>query len=381
MTNRIAAAGVRPSLLIDKLTAVLLSAAFLAGCEKAPEAPAEVIRVVKTVTLDTRVGEQTRRFAGVVAAAQSSVLSFQVGGNVIEMMLAAGAPVTAGQVIARLDPEPYELDLEAARSEVARAQAELTQRELDFERQQTLFRKSYISQAALDQTISALDAARSSVAYARARAASAERNVDQTRLVAPFTGTVSEQLVDPFQDVSAGQPVYRIAAEDALEVQIDVPETEIRFMHVGQPATVGFALPLAAAEPQRASTLVSGRVTEVADSAKSSNAYPVVVSLLDPPAELRDGMTAEVSVQVAASTGEGFLLPLSALIPQGQPPEGRVFRFKPDGETLEVVNILIGGVEENMIIASGELVAGDAIVVAGVSFLRPGQRVRLLEGQ
>ena len=87
-------------------------AVVLTACKEKTEI-IEVVRSIKTITVSKQASEKIYRFSGIVAAVDSSGLSFQVGGQVISVEVDIGDRVTKDQELAALDPEPYQLDVDS----------------------------------------------------------------------------------------------------------------------------------------------------------------------------------------------------------------------------------------------------------------------------
>ena len=115
------------------------------------------------------------------------------------------------------------------------------------------------------------------------------------------------------------------------------------------------------------------------------NAFPVRSDLVEAPPGLRPGMTAEVTFSMPREVGgivdfEGFLIPMSAVLAQADD-EFAVFVFDPQSSTVTVRPVRTGGVRDNDLAVLEGLAEGDIIATAGVSFLREGQTVVLLDEQ
>jgi multidrug efflux pump subunit AcrA (membrane-fusion protein) len=102
------------------MTWLLCIAVALTACKEKAEI-IEVVRAIKTMTVSEQPTEKIRKFSGQVAAVDSSGLSFEVGGQVASVEVDIGDRVKKGQVLAVLDPEPYELDVDAAQAELVKA--------------------------------------------------------------------------------------------------------------------------------------------------------------------------------------------------------------------------------------------------------------------
>jgi RND family efflux transporter MFP subunit len=319
---------------------------------------------------DIASGEE-RRFSGIVQATDTASLSFQVSGNVATIHVGVGDPVRKNDVLAELDAMPFELDAKAAEAELARALADFNAKNIEFTRQQTLFEKGWISQAALDQISAAYESSRSGVDYARSRSGLARRNLSNTKLLAPFDGVIAGRFIEPFQDIQAGQKLFELNASQALEVQFSVPETDINLMALDMPVRVRF--------PTYQGSF-KGQIIEAGTVATEANAFTIKAGLLDPPPLLKPGMTSEVTLMVQGDVISGYLVPLTAVMAGRAPGTGIVFKFDPETSCVHQAEITGEGARDNMFIAATGLEAGDILAVAGVSFLVDGQEVRRLEG-
>lgn len=359
------------------LLILAFAAPALAGCQEDSVAAETPPRPIRTFTVTEAAGGMVRRFTGVSEAAESATLSFPVAGTVEEVLVAVGDSVGEGSVIAWLDPEPFELDVQAARAEVESAQANLAAKRDEMERNRALFDKGWVAAAALDNSQAAYDAAVSNLDYARSRLSLAERNLGNATLLSPYAGTIASKAVEQFEDVAAGQPIVELNSADGLLVAFAVPETGIGRIALGQPVSITFtALQLSPFD---------GRVTEIETAASAGNAFTVKASILEAGSDIRPGMTAQVAITDASDSPDGgYLVPLSAIAPGDAEHVGSVFRYVPSEEDPNVGNVQqipvqARGVIENLVIVQQGIEPGDLIASAGVSFLLDGQPVRLLE--
>jgi len=355
-----------------RMTAAILTLSILAACEEPPPPTVEKVRAIKTIVVADRGAGQARRFPGVIEAVDTSSLSFEVGGNTREILVDVGARVKTGDTLATLDDTPYKLNVDAAEAEVGRAKANQAEKKTEFDRQDTLFKKDWVSKAAWDQAKAAYDSTTSQVSYANSKLNLARRDLEKTVLRAPFDGVIAAREADPFQEVARGQKVFDIFIEGAMQVRLSVPETAIETINLGLPAAISF--------PNERIPTQEGRVSEVGTVATEANAFTVKVALTSPPDSLRPGMTAEANMLLGDEAGEqSFLLPLSAIAPGEAPGEGYVFLFDEATSTVKKTAVHgAGGVRDDRVLISEGVSAGDIVAVAGVSFLRDGQQVKLL---
>ncbi len=359
---------------VPAIRAILLLAVAplaLAACEQEPPEVVERIRAIKTITVAERGSGQVRRFPGIVEAVDTSILSFEVGGNTREVNVNVGDRVTAGQVLTTLDKTPYELNVQAAEAELGRAKAVLAEKQTVFDRQRTLYAKEWVSKAAFDQAVAARDSAKNQVAYAGSKLNLARRDLEKTVLTAPFDGVIADKAVDPFQEVARGEKIFSIYIEAAMQIVLSVPETAIGEIYLGLPADIGF--------PAEGIAPLAGRVSEIGTVASEANAFPVKVTLTEPPPKVLPGMTAEASLVLGGQdNGSSFLVPFSAIAPGEDPGRGYVFVYDPATSTVRRTAVSGKGVRDNRVMIAEGIEAGDVIAIAGVSFLRDGQQVKLM---
>jgi HlyD family secretion protein len=299
-------------------------------------------------------GDVTGVTASGTVEATDADLGFQVAGRVLEISVAEGDAVAAGDVLARLDARELEAALEVARAQVAAAEARLTELERgarpqevvaaeagvraaatraeearsELERAASLFAGGAISRQALDRTEAALEVAtatleqaeeqlalvregpraesiqaqRAAVAQARASVARAEAALDFAAITAPFDGIVSLRHREPGEIITPGAPVLTILDPSDRWVRIYVREDQMGLVRLGQPAQIA-----ADTYPDRT---YGGQVVFIGSEAEFTPrnvqtaeeriklVYPVKVRISgDPGLELKPGVPADVTLE------------------------------------------------------------------------------------
>ncbi len=352
------------------------AAIFLSACQEEPPL-VDQIRTLKTFTVTEVADGQKRRFSGVVQATDSSALSFEVGGRVKTVNVDIGDQVKKDDILAELDQEPYKLDVQSAEAELASARADYNNKRQQFQRVDELEKKGWASKAMWDAALAARDTSRNQINFATSKLNLAKRDLRLTTLYAPFDGNIASRSIDPHVKVLPGQKLFEIDAEGSLEVDFDIPETTINRIQIGMPVTIEY--------PTQAGALSDGRISFIGSAAGTANAFPVKANLLDPPEQIRPGMTAEVNIMLFDDTrNSGYLVPIAAVAPGNNKDEfGHVFVFDPETSTVRKTTVVLpkdpSGRQNNMVPIIEGLSAGDVIAVAGVSFLSDGQKVRLMQ--
>ncbi len=351
---------------------LLCAAVALTACKKEPEI-VEVVRSIKTMTVSEQPAEKIRKFAGQVAAVDSSGLSFEVGGQVELVEVDIGDRVKKGDVLAVLDPEPYQLDVDAAEAELIKARENVTKTKAEYERQKRIFEQGAGAQRFVEVTEFDYKAALSAVNYQIAKLDLARRNLRKTKLPSPYDGVIAWRSVEPNEEVLAGQKILEINATGDMEVELAVPETNVDQIHIDDPVTIAF--------PTLPGETAKGRISYIGGAAVKANAFPVKVALIDPSEKVKPGMTAEANLSIKDENRKpGYLVPMQAVLPSPEPDRGYAFVYDPGTSTVKKTPVRSRGTADKRVIIDEGLEAGDIIAVAGVSFLADGLEVKLLEG-
>jgi multidrug efflux system membrane fusion protein len=340
---------------------------LLLGCSR-PAPDAEPVRAVRTLTVGAGAEGSTLDYAGEVRARTESRLSFRVAGKMVSRDVNAGDTVTAGQVLARLDPQDLRFGQQAARSAVEAAQVNADQAAADFKRFRELRDQGFISAAELDRRESTLKAANAQLAQARAQAGVQNNQARYSALVADVGGVVTAVEAEPGAVLAAGTPVLRLAHYGARDVMFSVPEQQAGGLRAleGQAGALRVQLWGAGEAP------VAATVREVAAAADPVTRTFVVKADIGSDARIRLGQTATVMLPLPARPGV-LALPLSAVFEH----QGKSSVWLLDTATMTVrpQPVEVAGAEGNRVLIASGLNAGQTVVSAGVHTLTPGQKV------
>lgn len=338
-----------------------LAVLTLAACEAPP--PPEVEEVVRPVALvEVQAADSLAglRFPGRVQAARRAELAFDIPGKVVALPVEEGDAVAAGDLLARLDAAEYEARLAAAR-------AELEQARVDYQRVKTIWEESQaVARAEVDQKRTALEVARS-------RFAAAQKDLDDTRLDAPFAGRIARRYVEAFASVQAKEPVVSLQDLARLEVVIHVPE---RVVH-GAPRRMAAEAELEGVPGRRLPVTLKSYASEPDPQTQT---YEVVLSLERPEGvTVLPGMAATVyPVAESAAAGAPLFVPVAAVVARGGD-ETIVWVVDPQTSRVAPRPVALGSVQGDSVAVTGGLAAGDRVVTAGIHHLREGMPVRPLE--
>jgi len=357
------------------LICLLFIPAFLAlaGCEEEAPAPEERIRAVKTVVVQDLASDQLRKFPGTIEPVESSQLSFEVDGIVQAVQVDVGDRFKKGDVLAYLDNQSYRLNVESARAALSRASAVLEERQSAYERETRIQAEDpgATTQKAVDQARAAYESQVQEVTYSQARLELTQRDLAHTELIAPYDGTVSARFVEPSEVAARGVHMLEVYAEATMQVAVSIPEQMIGDVYAGFEGQM--VLNNFPDDPYVAT------VSEVGSSATAANAFPVKAVIKDADDRVRPGMTAELLLAFSdAAMESAYLIPMQAFLPGIEQKEHFVYLFDAQSSTVRKTALQIKGIQGDEIVVVGGLSPGDVLVVAGVPFLRDGQKVKLM---
>jgi membrane fusion protein, multidrug efflux system len=352
---------------VERLVPILLlsTLAVLPGCRQEAPSTDNIRTVLVQVVEDAPMSGIA--LAGEVRARHEVELAFRVGGKITARLADTGSEIRAGQALARLDPADLQLAASASAAQLAAAESELATSAAEQRRYAELLSKNFVSQAAYDARQNALNSASARLEQARAQSRISSNQAAYGTLSAEFPAVISAVLADAGQVVAAGQPVFRVARPEEKEVQVAIPEGRLEAIRTAQ----NFAVHLWA-DPK---TVIAGRLRELAAVADpQTRTYLARIQLIDPPAQVRLGMTARVTINEGSHRTKQPVLrrvPLAALGDQGKGP----FVWVVQAGKLEQRSVQVGEFREDGATITAGLQAGETVVVAGISRLVAGQAV------
>lgn len=364
--------------------AVMVLAGLTAGCipeeEEDPVPPP--IRGLVTVTVEETSDTTVRRYPGVMEPGEVNVLSFEVSGRLQKIDLSVGQRITDGQTLATLDSAQFRTTVENRQAAIDQTKATLAQAEDDLERSETLFASGTVTKVRRDEDLTEVRELEAQLRQNQQDLAEAQEDLEDTVLTAPFDGIISAVEVDSFATVSSGETILTIYEEDDFEVDFSVSFDVASRLVVGTPASVRLA-----DDP----TIVLGAVvTELGERADTVSSFPVTVTLEETHPIIKSGMSVEVAFEFEVPADQGFLIPITAAIPEGQIPPGSgpdaitplpVYVYDPATSTVTRRIVTMAGLRGNQLLIIEGLEPGERVATKGVAFLREGMEVKLIENE
>jgi RND family efflux transporter MFP subunit len=345
----------------------LLAALMLAGCQAQTAPVAKIERPVQVQRVVYGNGASARDFVGVVRARHETDLGFRVGGKIVTRPVNIGDRVRAGEIIARLDPRDFKLQVESTEAELAAAMSNLTQAAADLDRYTTLKARGYAAVAEFDRKKAANDEADGRVMRARRAVDLARNQLDYADLKANADGVITATHAEPGQVVAVGQPVALLAHRGEKEAVVAMPETWLRDVRQSN-ATVRLW-----ANGNRRFQATLRELSPQADPA--TRTYAARFTILDADDAVAFGMTATVTLERADEQAVARL-PLSSVLNRGKGPA--VYLVDDSGE-LVLRQVTVAAFTEDAALVSSGISNGDRIVTLGVQKLEAGVKVRAVE--
>lgn len=175
---------------------------------------------------------------GVVEAVRQSTLAAQIAGQIVELKVKVGDSVKAGQVLLRIDPRAAEQVVSGSQSQLAEAQAGLTNALRGFERNKQLFAQHFISKAGLDQAELDYKAAQARVGALQASAGQASTAKTFTTITAPYAGVVAATPIEVGDMATPGRPLLTLFDPASMRVIATLSQSSLREVNLQLPVQV-----------------------------------------------------------------------------------------------------------------------------------------------
>ncbi len=361
-----------------------------AEAAESPEATAQVLPAITVSAVETRHLRDVVLASGLVAPQETIQVAPLIEGQPIEALLAdVGDKVTAGQVLARLSTSTLDLQkaqlaasLAAAKAQIAQAQAQViaanssaAEAQRTSDRTTKLKAQGSASQAAADTALAgsvsaqaqvsvatqSLEAAKAQQTLVEAQLANVDLQLARTEVTAPFAGEITARNAQLGAIASAaGQPMFTLIRDGALELRADVAEGDLTRLVVGQTADlrlVGMVKPL------------TGKISLVEPSIDAVTRLGRVRIAIDDASLVRPGMYVEASILV--HEGDAAAVPITAVKSSG----GKTSVMQVAGGVVAEQLITTGMRDGGWIEVLDGLKVGDDVVTKAGAFVRDGDHI------
>ncbi|MES1196129.1 MAG: MdtA/MuxA family multidrug efflux RND transporter periplasmic adaptor subunit, partial [Steroidobacter sp.] len=333
----------------------------------------EVVTVA-VATVTTADVPQYINAVGTVIARNTATVRARVSGQLDKVLFKEGQLVKAGDVLAVIDPRPYQVVLDQQIAQLQRDLAQLGNAKHDLERYQGLVADKVISQQQVDTQAALVKQYDGVVAIDRAQAASARLNVNYTNITAPVSGRTGLRQVDPGNLVSSTDVngIVVITQIKPINVVFAVPGD--RISDIAKQLNIGSRLPVDALDRDGKTRIASGTLLTADNQIDpTTGTVKLKAEFANDDAALFPNQFVNVRLQLALNKG-ATIVPSTA-IQQGK--NGNyVYVVKPDS-TVTMRPISINTTTASSTIVTQGLNVDEQVVVDGLDKLRDGKRVRV----
>ena len=215
------------------VVALLGAGVLLATSSTVSGRPSErALRAVRVVPVEKRTVQLEVRSQGTVAPRTESELIPEVSGRVIwtSPSLVSGGYFATDEALLSIEPSDYEATVQRARATLARARGEHEHASQTLERQRNLRDRKVVSDAALDDARRNERVSTANLSDARVALEQAKRDLERTKLRAPFGGRVREERVDVGQFLTRGKAFATLYATDLVEVRLPIADAQLAYL-------------------------------------------------------------------------------------------------------------------------------------------------------
>lgn len=297
----------------------------VAGCtneRRATTAPPETLSNVSVIAVQKTTVPDWLEAVGTVRATQTSQVSSQVMGNILEIRAHEGDLVQGGQVLATIDDAQSRSAVDQATAAVTAAEKELSAGDSDLalagatlKRYQQLYEKKSVSPQEFDEinaryqsTEARRDMARAGQVQANAGLTQARTSLGYTRIHAPFAGVVTEKRADAGTLASPDMPMFTIEDTRSYRLEVAVDESDLRLVRVGQASSVRI--------DAIGNVQLPGKVVQIVPAADPASRSFLVKVKLPADVRLRSGLFGRA--RFSRSERSALLIPRTSLVERGQ---------------------------------------------------------------
>lgn len=363
------------------VSAALIAMTFgLTACEsrqnqggmQRPPSPVTVSRIQPTDT------KQIRTYAGRVYGAREVEVRSRVQGILQQRLFKEGEEVKQGAILFQIDPEPFQVALDAAKANHRTASATLNQAEREWRRTSRLYEQNAVSQREYDNARSAYELAQANQALAQSQVAKAQLELSYTRVEAPVNGVTGLETVSEGNLVERGTLLTSLIQLNPVHVRFSLPEADAALRRNANPSTNGDISnhPVSLLTAAGSVYPLAGEIDFTASSVDQLTGTVAARAIFPNPDKLLvPGQFVRVQV-LLQSFQDTIVIPETAVV---QGPQGPSV-FVIEDNSAQFRPLSLGPVTDAGQVVFDGLSAGDLVVVNGQVSLYPGAPVNIVAG-
>jgi multidrug efflux system membrane fusion protein len=340
---------------------------------KPAEAPAA--RAVPVVATAVRQGNMDIYLNGLgsVTAFNMVTVRTRVDGQLIKVAFQEGQLVHQGDLLAEIDPRPFQVQLAQAEGQLAKDEAMLKNARIDLERYRVLLAQDSVAKQQLDSQTATVNQFEGVIRSDQAQIDNAKLQLTYSRITAPITGRIGLRLVDPGNVVRANDPNNGLAVITQLQpiaVVFNVPEDDLP--QVLKKMRTGQKLVVEAYDRNLKNKLAPGTLLTI-DNQIDPNTGTVKCKAVFPNEDNALFPNQFVNARLLVDTKKDASIVPSAAVQRS--PQGTFVYVVKDDTTVEMRNVVVGPSEGDTVAIDKGLAPGEVVVIEGVDKLQRGMKV------
>ena len=359
---------------------IIGSLILFTGPSLEPRAPPENKPLIRTITAKSESIRLSSTAFGTVSPRSENELIPEVSGSIVFMSpsLVSGGFFKKDDLLFSIEPLDYEVALEQSSAALKSAESELENAQRNHDRQINLAKKQSISESRKEEAINRLRFAESAHREANARVSLAKKNLERTKIRAPYDGRVRNEKIDLGQFVNRGQSVASIYAIDSAEIRLPVHDKELAFLDLSLFETAKSkddAVILKATFAGEQHTW-SARIARTEGELDSRTRMINVIAEIDSPYSSKDSRPPLTIGLFVEAEILGRFIKDAVVIPQSAIQDRNLVYTVNEKNRLEFKKVKILRMINDQAVITDGLKTGDTVCISALRNAEPGMEVR-----